>query len=74
MSEGDHEHMLTLAKQHAGNVLVSGYDSDLYNDHLQGWGKVTWEHYTMTTSTTGKTAMECLWVKRMPKHEQLGLW
>ena len=37
MKEEDHEELLAVLLEHKGPVLISGYDSDLYQDRLQGW-------------------------------------
>ncbi len=37
MTEKDHMDLLDALKAHRGPVVLSGYDSPLYNDALQGW-------------------------------------
>jgi DNA adenine methylase len=37
MSVDDHIEMLELAKACEAQVIISGYDSELYNEHLKGW-------------------------------------
>lgn len=35
--EAQHIELLDALKEHPGPVILSGYDNDLYNEHLQGW-------------------------------------
>lgn len=37
MTDRDHVDLLDALKAHRGPVVLSGYDSSLYNDTLQGW-------------------------------------
>jgi DNA adenine methylase len=37
MTDQDHMELLQVLKQHPGPVILSGYDSDLYNNELDGW-------------------------------------
>lgn len=39
MSEQDHVELLELLLQHKGPVMISGYESDLYNEILKEWHK-----------------------------------
>lgn len=41
MTDQDHIELLETLKLHTGYVMLSGYDSDLYNDYLQGWRKIS---------------------------------
>ena len=38
--EAQHVELLDALKEHPGPVILSGYDNDLYNEHLQGWKKL----------------------------------
>jgi DNA adenine methylase len=40
MTDADHIDMLTTLRQLKGMVVLSGYDSELYTSHLQGWHTV----------------------------------
>ena len=40
MADDDHIELLQVLNEHTGYVLLSGYDSVLYNDLLVGWSKV----------------------------------
>lgn len=50
MSERDHEELLEALKAHRGPVLLSGYDSDLYNDALRGWYRDEATTYAQTAT------------------------
>ena len=39
MDDKDHAKLLETAKAHKGPVLISGYESDMYNDYLHNWTK-----------------------------------
>ena len=58
MTDADHEELLQVLLQHEGMVLLSGYDNDLYNDLLRGWGKES----LGTTAERGVSRTECLWI------------
>ena len=57
MDDKDHEAMLTALRDHAGMVLLSGYDSEMYRDMLRGWRMET----IKTTAERGVRRTECLW-------------
>jgi DNA adenine methylase len=54
-----HTDLLEAVLRHKGPVAISGYDSDLYNEALQGWEK----HQIKTTTEKGLPRVEILWVK-----------
>lgn len=37
MTDQEHGELLEVLIKHKGMVLISGYDSELYNDMLKGW-------------------------------------
>lgn len=39
MTDDDHMELLDALKRHTGPVVISGYESDLYNTELRGWNK-----------------------------------
>jgi DNA adenine methylase len=63
MMQEDHVHLLAKAKTLSGTVMVSGYESELYNDML-----ATWERFSrqsrISASRGASVRTECLWVKR----------
>lgn len=60
MDEQEHVALLQTLLKHTGPVLLSGYDSDLYNDMLSGWGVAMKE----TRSDRGGTRTEVLWINQ----------
>lgn len=63
MTDGDHADLLEMLKAHRGPVVLSGYDSALYNDILHDW------YRTEATSHTLRTAArrEVLWTNFEPE-------
>ncbi len=55
----DEEHikMLEVLKKHSGPILLSGYDSDLYNELLKNWDKKK----INTQAEQGKRRVEIIW-------------
>ncbi len=39
MSDSDHEKLLRLILQSPAKIMLSGYESEMYNDYLHGWEK-----------------------------------
>ncbi len=57
-SDEDHAILIGCLKKHAGPVLLSGYDNELYNDLLDDWQKETFE----ACAETGSKRTEVLWI------------
>ncbi len=62
MDDSDHEELLGALLLHQGPVLLSGYESALYSDFLQGWHK---EYFEGKAQTGGKR-QEVLWMNFEP--------
>jgi len=58
----EHEELLQAALMHSGPVVISGYDSDLYNNILRDWHKVT----TVSNTHLNVRKTECLWMNFEP--------
>ena len=58
MSDRDHEELLHALLVSKSKVMISGYESDLYNDALKGWRKKT--GYSLTQSM--RKAKEVIWM------------
>lgn len=69
MSDSDHEELLEVLLKHNGYVILSGYDTDLYNDILKGWNRYETRSYTQ--SQTMK--QEVVWMNYDPPGQQLSL-
>lgn len=58
MSRKEHEELLKVLLNHPGQVMISGYDNELYNFMLSGWRKA----YKDTTAECGIKRTEVLWM------------
>ncbi len=76
MSDAQHESLLKLLKKVRGKVLLSGYDSKMYRQHLVApkWHLVQWKVKNQTTGPGTKRPIvtECCWMnysvpKPLPK-------
>lgn len=57
MEDSDHEELLSLLLSHKGYVVISGYDTELYNDMLSGWSR----HEKAARSQTTSKKTEVVW-------------
>jgi len=69
MSDEEHEELLETLLNHPGKVLLSGYDSDLYNNMLCGWNKVQ----KNTRAEGGRKRTEILWMNYDIEKKQMSL-
>lgn len=70
MKDSEHEELICLLKNHPGRVLLSGYDNDMYNNHLKGWYKTS----KNTTAEKGLKRTEVLWMNYEPVARQIYLF
>ncbi len=71
MDDAEHEQFLLALLAHKGPALVSGYDSELYNELLKGW---YWKEVD-TYSQVGSKKREILWMNFEPAEaEQMELF
>ncbi|ECG6807089.1 TPA: DNA adenine methylase [Salmonella enterica subsp. enterica serovar Muenchen] len=69
MSGEEHMQLLSELKTLQGAVIVCGYNSELYNDSLPGWLRVT--HTTAANGRAGSVQRtECLWIKPVAQQKQ----
>lgn len=66
MTDEDHVELLETLKAHAGPVLLSGYESNLYNDTLRGW----YREEINTIAQTSERRREILWMNFEPPAQQ----
>lgn len=66
-SEESHMELLDTAVKHQGPVLISGYDTELYNDMLAGWHREEAVCYSQVASKK----REIIWMNFEPKEKQL---
>lgn len=62
MDEQDHRELLDMLLAHKGPVVLSGYETDLYNSTLKGWKK----EYTVSYSQVDSKKREVLWMNFEP--------
>lgn len=62
-SAEQHEELIRVLLDHPGPVMLSGYDSDMYNDMLRGWMQL---RHKARCECGGKRT-ECLWVNFEPQ-------
>jgi DNA adenine methylase len=60
MSDADHVALLEALRNVKGRVMISGYASELYDDMLSGWTRLTRKHYAAASGA--KDRVEVLWI------------
>lgn len=61
-----HKELLEVLKNHKGKVMVSGYQSDLYNEHLQLWPQIKKQVKVGITSEKKSDREEVAWCNFEP--------
>ena len=73
MTDGEHIELINLLKTIESRAVISGYDSKLYNEHLDGWFKIK-NKVTQTKATTHtgnlKYQTEILWLNFDPETQE----
>ena len=67
MDDRDHEALLDALLNHKGYVLISGYDTELYNSVLKCWNKYEAVSYSQVCSKK----KEVIWMNYDPPRKQL---
>lgn len=70
MTRGQHEELLDALLKSKAKILLSGYDSDLYNDALKDWHK---EKIWSAARNSAKKKQEVLWMN-FEAVPQMTLW
>lgn len=70
MSDAEHEEMLKELLHNKAKIMISGYESEMYNDYLKGWGKKTFA----SCAEHGKSRTEIVWMNYEVENKQLSLW
>lgn len=63
MSDQDHVEMLETLLQHKGKIILSGYQSELYDEMLKGWHK---DNIKGSAEYHGADRKEILWMNFQP--------
>lgn len=70
MDDAGQEELLEIIARSKAKIIISGYDSDLYNTALTGWRK----DYAMSQTTSTEMATEVIWMNFEPPVLQYDLW
>jgi len=57
MNDSDHKQLLEMIIDLKANVIISGYENELYNKYLEKWNK----SLNVSTDEAGNKRIECLW-------------
>lgn len=58
MSDADHEELLKLIPKSPAKIMISGYESEMYNDYLRGWEKRQFQ----SCAEGGSVRTETVWM------------
>lgn len=67
MTENDHRELLSVLKDHKGPVILSGYDSRIYNEELKEW----YRDEIGVRAQTATKRREIVWMNYVPNGDQL---
>lgn len=70
MRDEDHQRLLDCIVGSRAKIIISGYASDLYDNALCGWTRITME----SRITSGETAEEVVWMNYSPPDEQISIF
>ena len=70
MDLAGHKQLLTLITRSHAKIIISGYESELYNNALTGWYKDS----TMSQTTSTELACETIWMNYEPPARQYSLF
>ncbi|MFQ7249127.1 MAG: DNA adenine methylase, partial [Ruminococcus sp.] len=70
MTDQDHKDLLEVLRNHKGYVIISGYQSELYDDILHGWHKKE----TISRTQSGEKKKEILWMNFEPEGQQISMF
>jgi len=65
MEDADHEELLGTLRDLRAAVMVSGYESEMYNSYLSGWEKVTFP----SCAEQGRPREEVVWMNYRVGHQ-----
>ncbi len=70
MTDRDHEELLKVLVKLRAKVMVSGYESELYNDYLTGWTK---KHFK-SCAEQGSPRTETVWMNYRDMAQQMTIY
>lgn len=62
--------LLDLLNQSRAKIIISGYESDLYNRELSGWYKDS----ILCRTTSAEKAVETIWMNYVPPQDQISIF
>jgi DNA adenine methylase len=65
LTEQEHIELLEVLLQHPGYVVISGYESELYNDMLKGWSKSS----IQSNNQSNNPRTEVIWMNYEPQSQ-----
>ncbi len=69
MTDLDHEELLKIVLQSKAKIMISGYESDMYNDYLRSWQKKTFN----SCAEYGGIRKEVIWMNFEQDMKQITL-
>ena len=66
MNDAEQQTLLQIITDSKAHIVISGYESDLYNTVLKGWNKDS----TKSQTASGKMAIETIWMNYDPPVKQ----
>lgn len=70
MTDQDHKDLLEVLRNHKGYAIISGYETELYDDILHGWHKKE----TVSRTQSGEKKKEVLWMNFEPEGQQISMF
>lgn len=71
MTDADHEELLKFISKCSAKIMISGYESDLYNRYLEKWNKMQFS----SCAEMGARRVETVWFNYdKPEYEQMVLF
>lgn len=70
MTDQDHEELLGTILQSQSRIMISGYESELYDRYLSGWKK----EYFSSCAESGKPRQEVVWMNYDPPQKQISMF
>lgn len=70
MDESEQEELLSTILKSRAKIIISGYESEMYDHTLVGWHKDS----TASQTTSGEMATEVIWMNHTPPAEQYSLF
>ncbi len=70
MEDADHEQLLKTICSSNAKIMISGYESDLYNDYLNHWNKRTFK----SCAEYGQQRTEVVWMNYSVEQGQMSLF